>query len=52
MLNIPKANTKTFKKSFSYSGPLLWNRLPNEVKDIDSLSRFKTVLKQWILNTQ
>ena len=52
MLDIPKANTEAFKKSFSYSGPLLWNRLPNELKDIDSLSRFKTVLKQWILNTQ
>ena len=45
MLNIPKANIEAFKKSFSYSGPLLWNRLPNELKDIDSLSSFKTVLK-------
>ena len=46
MLNIPKANTEAFKKSFSDSGPLLWNRLPNELKDNDSLSSFKTVLKQ------
>ena len=38
-----KANTEAFKKSFSYSCPLLWNRLPNELKDTESLSSFKTM---------
>ena len=40
MLNIPQANTEAFKKSFSYSGPLLWNSLPNELKDIEFLKLF------------
>ena len=40
MLNIPQANTEAFKKSYSYSGPLLWNRLPNELKDIEFLKLF------------
>ena len=31
VLEVPKAKTETFKKSFSYSGAALWNSLPQNI---------------------
>ena len=42
---IPRPYTESLKKTFRYSDPKLWNKLPLEVKNAGSLSDFKTRLK-------
>ena len=39
-LAIPQPHTNYMKNSFSYSGAVLWNSLPNELRQADSLSAF------------
>ena len=41
-LALPQARTNYLKDSFSYSGAVLWNSLPNEVRQGNALSQFKT----------
>ena len=53
-LQIPKAKTKLFKKTFTYSGPKLWNELPFSIRQASSHNEFKTkvkslILKYWLL---
>ena len=40
-LALPKPHTNYLKRSFSYSGGLLWNNLPQEMRDTDSTGLFK-----------
>ena len=40
-LAIPQPHTNYMKNSFSYSGAVLWNSLPNELRQADSLSAFR-----------
>ena len=43
---ISRVNTKLFgERSFSYTGPSVWNNLPRSVRHSDSSSSFKTALK-------
>ena len=44
-LSIPQPRTNYCKRSFSYSGAVLWNSLPREIKQSNSLKEFKTKLK-------
>ena len=44
-LSIPQPRTNYCKRSFSYSGAVLWNRLPNEIKLSSTLNEFKNKLK-------
>ena len=41
-LTLPQARTNYLKDSFSYSGAVLRNSLPNEVRQANTLSQFKT----------
>jgi hypothetical protein len=41
-LQIPKAKTELFKKTFTYSGPKLWNELPFSIRQASSHNAFKT----------
>ena len=42
---LPRFNTITYgKHSISYFGPKLWSKLPNEIRNITVLSKFKTQL--------
>ena len=41
-LHIPKAKTELFKKTFTYSGPKLWNELPFSIRQASSHNAFKT----------
>ena len=46
LLKIPKTKFKTLgDKSFSHSAPSVWNELPFEIRQIKSISIFKTNLK-------
>ena len=40
-LFVPKPRTNYGKRSFSYNGAVLWNELPQNIRAICSLSRFK-----------
>ena len=46
LLALPKLNTVTGKKSFTFRGSLAWNILPDHVKNCDSLAKFKLELKK------
>ena len=40
-LTLPRPRTNYLKRSFSYSGALLWNSLPENVRGIKSVRKFK-----------
>ena len=48
---IPRANMDLFKRSFSFSGPSVWNSLPASAKSINSLSSFKAAVQKYFLHT-
>ena len=49
-LQIPKAKIELFKKTFTYSGPKLWNELSFSIRQASSHNAFKTNVKSLILN--
>ena len=40
-LNLPKPRTDNLKRSFGYSGALLWNSPPENIRAIRSIRQFK-----------
>ena len=40
-LYVPKVNYEIFRRSLTYSGPNLWNQLPQRIQSADSLAQFK-----------
>ena len=40
-LNLPKPRTDYLKRSFGYSGDLLWNSFPENIRAIRSIGQFK-----------
>ena len=48
----PKVHTEIFKHSLYYSSILLWNSLPVEIKQVQSLSIFKRKLKLHLFESQ
>ena len=44
-LTLPRSRTNHLKQSFSYSGALLWNSLPENVREIKSIKKFKEQIK-------
>ena len=51
LLEVPKARTAYGKKSFSHAAPVLWNNLPQHIKDAPSISSFKKRLKTHLFKT-
>ena len=49
-LRTPLHNTTLFQHSMSYSGPLVWNSIPKEIKSLNTLRSFKKHLKSYIIN--
>ena len=43
----PRPNTELFRKSFVYSGSIIWNSLPYYVKNANSVIHFKQLYLQW-----
>ena len=43
-LNLPKPRTNYLKCSSNYTGALLWNNLPHNLRTIDSLRQFKKAI--------
>jgi hypothetical protein len=40
-IRLPKPNTTNMKKSFMYDGASIWNSLPKNIRESNSLSSFK-----------
>ena len=51
-LKVLFALTAYYEKSFSVTGPKLWNALPLEIRKSTRLSTFKTSVKKHYLNKQ
>ena len=52
LLVIPKTKCKTFEdRSFSVSGPTLWNKLPRRIRSTQTLLSFKKNLKTHLFNS-
>ena len=45
-LSLPKPRTNYLKRSLSYSGAVLWNSLPKNIRMLSSLPLFKKTLNQ------
>ena len=45
-LNVPLLQTNYYKNSFSYSGATLWNRLPRDIRQAESLELFTCLIKE------
>ena len=43
---LPLPRTNYYKNSFSYSGAILWNSLPCNLREAESLGQFKRLLKE------
>ena len=49
LLKVPKLRTKTYgDRAFSVIGPVLWNKLPDELRHELSLNSFKSKLKTFL----
>ena len=47
-LFVPKPRTDYLKRSFGYSGAVLWNSLPSELRSAQSVASFKRGLEVWL----
>ena len=45
-LTLSKPSTNYLKRSFSYSGAMLWNNLPKNLKNAASVEHFKPNIKK------
>ena len=53
VLIIPRTKRKTFAdRSFSVSGPVLWNQLPSTIREVQNTDIFKRKLKTHLLSKQ
>ena len=48
LLNTPRVKTKHGESAFSYSASCIWNKLPEELKQAQTLNIFKTRLKTFM----
>ena len=47
---VPKVHTKWGDRSFVHVGPLLWNKLPADIKETHNINIFKVKLKSHLFN--
>ena len=48
-LTVPLPRTEHYKRSFSYSGAVLWNSLPSKLKQAISVNDFKSKISYYEL---
>ena len=49
-LQKPNLKTKQGKGSFQVNGPVIWNSLPNDLKEIEQRELFKKCVKRYLLD--
>ena len=47
-LRVPSTRTNLGDRAFAVAGPKAWNRLPEEIRTLNSLPAFKTKLKTFL----
>ena len=51
LLQVPKTRLKTYgDRAFAKAAPILWNTLPLNIRECDSLDTFKTVIKTYLFS--
>ncbi len=45
---LPRPNKEIFKQSIAYSGPIIWNSLPNQLKNLETVNSFHNNFIKWI----
>ena len=45
LITLPKPKREFLKRSFKFSGAMLWNQPPNGAKLVESISSFKTLIR-------
>jgi hypothetical protein len=48
-LFITSHNTKLFEQSIAYNGVLVYNKLPSEIKSVKSITTFKKIFSNFLL---
>jgi len=46
---IPRMKTEFGKSSFYYTGVKAWNKIPNEIKEVDNFNRFDAQIRQFVV---
>ena len=49
---IPRARTNMMSRSFRYTGAIIWNSLPDDIKAINRESTFRTTLETFFNNNR
>ncbi len=49
---LPKVNKSTFKHSFQYIAPKIFNQLPDNLKSCTNINSFLRLLKMWLFTTR
>ena len=49
-LNLSKPRTNYLKRSFQYSGALLWNSLPENIGKLQSFAQFRKAIDKYYSN--
>ena len=48
LLNLPETNTSRYgTEALCFKGSLIWNTVPNKIKNIDNIEDFKKHIKEW-----
>ena len=51
-LVVPKTHTKTFgKRAFAFAAAVEWDKLPNKLRENNTLSQFKSCIKTYLFTT-
>ena len=50
LCSVPNVNTKVGERAFNYSSPVTWNSLPLFLRNAETLSSFKSLLKTHLFN--
>ena len=48
---IPQPKCSLYKESLSYSGPVIWNAIPTDMKKSSTINAFVNKLRDWMLNS-
>jgi hypothetical protein len=46
----PRPNKEIYKQSITYSGPIVWNSLPDKLKTLNTVDAFHTNFIKWMKN--
>ena len=47
----PQPKCSLYKDSLSYSGPVIWNAIPTDIKKSSSINVFVNKLRDWMFNS-